>query len=154
MARKSKKIVERKLMVNDAITEGCGILTSLHDEISEVCDNLEEKFSNTSRYDTLCSTRDTLSSITDEFEVDEFANKEITFTWKTKRRASRSYQRDEAVALLQAAAEALSALKEVLEEENTAMAHDDEIAALDEWVTDLESKISDAESVDFPGMFG
>lgn len=154
MARKSKYDVEEKTTVNDLLSSGLGIFESLSEELEELCNNLEERFSSTSRYETLSTAKDYLSSAYEQLEVDAFADVPVTFTWRNKRRPSRAYQRDEGVARVQAAMEALERLKLSLEDENTTGAHDDEISSLDQWITDLETKISDAESAEFPGMFG
>jgi hypothetical protein len=135
--------------VSDAFSE----LESLGEECREIVENAEGGLAETQRVQTFGDTADALENLS-EPEVPDCVT-DLAFTYqeavnKNKRRGpSRSVRRDNAVAVIRSA---MDALQEWLDDEANAEHDDrDEVDTLQE---NLDSLCCDVEDLEFPGMFG
>jgi hypothetical protein len=150
--------------VSAAISDGIAALTELGAECREVCDNMPESLQSSARYESLSASADALENLSDPDL--EACNAEplasATVTYALARRTSRASRRDEAVAMLQAAADALSeSLNDTEDAEDVALEEGSDLPeapydadAVQSLIDELESIIGEAENCEFPGMFG
>lgn len=150
---KYKFVPQLEVKIEDAISSGYSILLELRDEVQEVFDNATENLQQTSRMQTFSDTAGTLDNfVDDEPDVPEVV-RDVTMRVTTteprsaRQTASRSVRRDNAVAYLRAAAEALTERLDGMPDGDAK----DEAQAL---VEKLEQDADEAEGVEFPGMFG
>jgi cytochrome P450 len=138
------KTTERTMPIADAVSYAYGELESLAEECREVVDNAEGGLANTQRIQTLDETASTLEGITEPDVEEEVGKLEIKFHEQQpaskSKGLSRNSRRDNAVAALDAAIQHLT----------DAEKHDD----YQDLIDDLERIKDDAESVEFPGMYG
>lgn len=151
--------------IADAISE----LQSLAEECREIVDNAPEGLSETQRIQTLDETAGYLEDV-NEPDIPEGAD-DLAISYseavptRKGRSPSRSTRRDNALAIIGAAVEALEAkVEELREEANDARGEDDDsdegdvadakADSFDELKTELEEIVSNVESCEFPGMFG
>jgi len=165
-----KKLKYIELCVADALDNGKSALEELRDEVREVYDNMPESLQGGDRGQRLeecasildavdsCDFCDEVTSC--EREDDEAARPAIgalkfEMIDGRKRRMSRAARRDEAVAMIRGAVEAIE----------NALAEDDEREIPDQlyadWRDDIDASVDAAnqlcdevESADFPGMYG
>lgn len=136
------KIVSTKTTVSDAVSSAFGEFQSLRDEMNDWADSMEEKFSQTSRYEAIREAADNLDSFADEeTDVPEIIGaEEITVSEQVNRRKnkgpSRAVRKDNAVAALQAAVDLaeeklsdLEAEKDSAEEEKEDLESEDALDA-------------------------
>jgi len=155
----NRKYQECKASVGDAISGAFGDLTTLAEECREVVDNVSgTPLENTARNQTMGETADTLEGLS-EPDVDDDRLNAIMVTWmeiqpRNKRAPlSRSDRRDNAIAALDAALNALIEKKDALEEADKT--DDNELVdVIDSLINDLEQIKGEAEGVEFPGMRG
>lgn len=141
------KYTEVKCTVADAISNGFTDLSDLADEMSEWRDNMEEKLSNTSKYQEVSDCVDQLDNCRDDPTSDlpeALSSLPVTYSVGSKRKEPRWLRRDNAVAAIQAAKDAL----EEFETEDSDLKESAEDAA-----SKLENAIGEAEAAEFPGMY-
>lgn len=150
-----RKYKECKSTIADAISYAHSELASLAEECREVVDNASgTNRENTQRIQTLGETADTLEGI-DEPDVDDTIGKfEVTYHEQLARSRrhglSRGDRRDNAVQALDAS---IQVLQEKMEDEEKKK-DDEEGPDYQTLIDDLERMKDDAESVEFPGMYG
>lgn len=144
----------------NVISEACGDLINLRDELEEWRDSLEEKFSNTPKYEAVSEAADSLSNI-EEPEFDSvIPDREMEYIQRstTKKRfdpGSKARRRDNAVLML---SEAQAALEKISADYSSAVESETEEAAesreavrdaAEELKDELTSFIDEAESAEF-----
>lgn len=163
--RPSRERMPTEGTVLGAIEGAIETLTELRDEFQEIVDNASEGLQQTERHQTREATVEALSFVDDGTpDIPEEA-RDLPCSWTENRhpKASRAARRDNAVAALSAALSELEDWKSAAEERQSA---DDEaekdrdedleqgISDAEESIATLEQWISDAESTEWPGMFG
>lgn len=149
------KYQTREASLADAANEAYGDLQGLGEEMREWADNLEEKFSNTDKYQRVSEAADTLEGL-NEPDYPDWANAtkvQITELIKKPKRPSRASRRDDACSILQVCMEAC---QEWLDE-HTEVKEGAELelsGTIEQLQNDLESLKDEAEAVEFPGMYG
>lgn len=150
-----KRAPRRRFKVNDAtctIEEGvAGVyqdIGELAQEMREWADNLEEKFSNTDKYQRVNDAADTLENYIDEDVVPEWLSHEIVvkYTFISKRRLSRADRCSNACTLAQAIIDKL--------EEGILWLDADKAEELVTLRDNLQQLIDDCQGVEFPGRYG
>lgn len=133
--------------VADLIESAHGECEELGEELQEWYDNMPESFQSGDKGDQLQQAIDELQGIDLPDVPDKLGEVEVVFyPWDASK--SRADRRDEAVAEIEAAIDALEALDdEVLKEKEI------EQADIETLVSSLEDVRSGAESVEFPGMY-
>ena len=142
--------------VSDAISE----LQSLGEECREIVDNAEGGLKETSRIQTFEETASALENIS-EPDVPECVD-EVQVKWyeqrpRRKARAmSRAVRCANAVALLQAASEAAQQWLDDTDcqPEDKSAEQEAQREEVESFIDELDNIVSDAESCEFPGMFG
>lgn len=156
------KSVERKNTLADLISGGYGDISSLKDELDEMLGNMEEKLSQTSRYQALESARDELENMCEEPNIPEclgehgklkqFHTKEIKWHEQVGKRKNYSPSRvtrlGNAGAMLEAACDALRC---VVEDGIKNQEIADEIQEL---IDKLDEDSQNVQGVEIPGMYG
>ena len=135
---------KRESTVGDLVADAVSELESLKDEMSEWRDNMEGTgLENTSKFEQVSEAAETLESYVSEVDVpDELSG--IAASWfesvhRNKRRgASRSVRLGNAIAMLEAASEALGA---------------SEIEGAEDLETEVGELKDNVEGIEFPGMF-
>lgn len=120
------KHVVQKMTVSDAISQANSERETLAEEMRSWCDNMEEKFSTTSRFETASAAADALEGI-DEVDCgnldDDSQGEEIevgqSVAARKGRGESRATRSGNAAALFEAAASALTSRAETLREKAT-----------------------------------
>lgn len=164
--------------VSGSLAEAVGAFYStcqdLRDQMGEVRDALEERFSSTSRYEAVSEAASTLENFCDEEpdvpEPPAGCVDPEACSWVENRhpRASRRDQRDSAVSAADAAISCIEEHEAVvqqlidrLDEEPEGRSEEAELDALEDYQLalgelreKLESDRSSAEEVEFPGMYG
>lgn len=148
MARRAPKTTTYKSSLADAVSTACGDLTSLAEECREVVDGAEGGRANTQRILTLGETADTLENISEPEIEDEPGKIEIEYAQmlpKSKRHGlSRGDRRDNATMILDACIQELEEAQDKLEDKE----------AYQPLIDELNEIKDNAESVEFPGMYG
>lgn len=163
----AKKLKTFDVCIADALDNGKSQLEELRDEVRDVYDNMPESLQGGDRGQRLEECASTLDEVDNVTLCDELSNSSrddgtdalggVRFTHVdgSKRRMSRAARRDEAVALLR---DALDAIQQALDEdddrpkgEQRYVEQRDEIESTVDEVTSL---CDAAESADFPGMYG
>jgi hypothetical protein len=148
----SKKQVKRESSVSAAIADACEELTSLGEECREVCDNMPESLHSGSRYEALDASASALECIS-EPDIDEDISTlcvaTVTWTEVGGKRFSRADRCANAVAALQAAVEWLQGELDNEHDEDS-----DKHDALSSLIDGVQCVIDEAESCEFPGMYG
>jgi hypothetical protein len=143
-------------LVSDALSE----MQSLRDEMTEWKDNMEERLSNTPKYEEVSECVDSLEQFCDNEPTIPVAVPEgltVELTWdekKGKSRQSRNDRMSSAVMDIQRVAEHVREFVDDHGEDHACW--DDEGPSYDDWdqyATELEDLISEAEGVSFPGMY-
>lgn len=149
----------RQNTVPDLVTEGCGELSTLAEEMREWADNLENgNLGHTQKFDDVSACADELERI-DEPSMPEGLGDVLAVAvhWtemvqsRKGRSESRSVRRDNAVARLQAALDFLQ--ESVEEEQEDSGLTDEQRSEVEQFVTELQDIIDTAESLDFPGIY-
>lgn len=150
--RKPLKTIERKHELADAVSEAYSEVQALRDEMSEWRDNIEEKFSQTSKFEMIDEAVNILDNYADnEPDVPESLKKiEVVYHQmlpRSRRKGlSRSARRDNATMILQAVWDKLDDLVS-----NQGTIPQDDAESL---MTDIETAKDEIDAVEFPGMFG
>lgn len=154
-----RKFNDRELSIEDAISEAFGELQSLGEEMREAFDNTPESLQNSGVGEARGEAADALENISEpdiptELQGDKFKVKwqVHAMTPKQQMKQSRSARRDDALATLNAVAYFLDQIDD--EENSDAHYSDEEKEAASTLVDEVRQMIDEAESVDFPGMFG
>lgn len=134
-----------KMTVADAIADAFSEFESLGNELCEWADNIEEKFSNTSKYETLRASQETLEGLSAPDVPDEIGKLEIEVPVNSKKRLSRADRNADATIKLDIVIEKLDELIEKTREDET-----DHSDLRDE----LDNAKAEVEAVEFPGMYG
>lgn len=148
------KAVQQKTTVSGAISDAYSELQSLRDEMSETADNMQEKMSQTSKYQAVEEARDALDGFCDnEPDVpDGVSVLEVTYIEMVNRRKGRGPSRNtrcsNAVSLLEGVITAINAHAEDLED------GDDLKGEIETLADDLQEAVDSAGGVEFPGMYG
>lgn len=134
-------------LVADAFEE----IKTLRDEIQGVRSNLEEKFSNTRRYPDLETAESSLDNVVSNGapEIPEKFDFPAKFVWRERRRPSRRSRLDLAVRRLDLAQSTLEGHRDTAENIDA-----DDVRSLNELINALDEAKSNADSVEFPEMFG
>jgi hypothetical protein len=143
--------VPHKSTVGAAADDARSELTTLGEECREIVDNASEGLANTQRIQTLGETADTLEGLNEVDIPEKVQEVEVEWTeqvpYDKRRGPSRDTRCSNAVQCLQACAEALRTWAEdAPDEEAESEAH----STADE----LDEIAGEAESLEFPGMFG
>ena len=151
---KRTKTRERTLSVADAVSEACGELQSLAEEMREAFDNTPESLQQSPVGEARDEAANVLEGI-DEPDVPEGLGsermkfQERALTQRQMLRKSRSARRDDAVQLLQRVVEQLD--EAIDDKENM---NEVEIAEAESLRDNVQNVIDEAEGVEFPGMYG
>ena len=136
-----------------AISDAISDLTSLGEECREIVDNAEGGLRETQRIQTFDETASALENLSEPDVPEVVAELSITYSEQVSTRKGRGESRavrcSNSVAVLQAAQEAVSVWLE--DDANEEHADRDDVEQL---ANDLEEIIGEAESCEFPGMFG
>lgn len=134
-----------KTTIADAISNAFSILGELGAEMCEWGDNIEEKFGTTGKYETIRATQETLEGLTEPDFPEELGKIEIEVAEPNrKRKQSRASRCSDAIIILETCMEAL----DNIEDEAT---YKEAATLLSE---ELDTAKGEAESVEFPGMYG
>jgi hypothetical protein len=147
MAKRVRSL--RKVPIADAISEAFGEIEALAQEMREWADNLEEKFSSTSKYETVSSSADTLEGYTDPDMPEGLPAMEVEFMDLPQRK--RGYSRADRCGQ---ACYILDQCIIVLEEQSEKLEGGEARDACESLRDDLENAKGDCEGVEFPGMYG
>lgn len=163
MPKTKRRPALRKMTVADAISEAFNELQSLGEEMRSWADNIEEKFSQTDRYQRISDAADTLESLEEPpFDGDGIAAKYVAriiralpeveiykLIGRSKRRGpSRADRCSHACGTIE---QCMSIIEENI---NDLGDDNDHKYALESLRDDLKRLKDDAEGVEFPGMFG
>lgn len=148
---RSKRPAPRDVGPIDLMQEAFSEITTLAEEMRSWADGMEEKFSSTSKFETVSASADTLEGI-DEPDVTVTALNDHKLQWQdpTPRRRgfSRSARAANAVDMLRTVEDKLRDLVEELPEDDPQ--HD----AADALADEVQTAADELEGVEFPGMFG
>lgn len=145
--KKKSNIVQTT--IGDAISDGCSVLEELGGEMENWYDSIPENLQNGDKASAVQECQEAMQEAGDAPNVpDSIAGFQATVYVSNKKRQSRSDRRNEAVAYLQAAADAL---REIAEDDKISESLRDEAGEL---ADEVQQRIDSAESVEFPGMFG
>jgi hypothetical protein len=143
--------------ISDALSEGFSELQSLRDEIGEWRDNMEEKLSQTEKYQKVSDCADALDEIADcedECVPPVHADDETKWAFSKKKSKKSPYPRwlraQNAVNALDAAK---SEMQELVDDEDNEIEEDDRLS-IQTCIDKLDEIIDGANSLEFPGMFG
>lgn len=138
-------------VLGDALSE----IVSLAEECREIVDNASEGLSQTQRIQTLDETASVLEGLS-EPDVPEGVEIDVTYEpFRPRRRPySRAARCGQACYMLGQCIDALEQLIENKKHAEGGDGKDDEILSVENLKDEIESVKSDAESVDFPGMYG
>jgi hypothetical protein len=151
---KKKERPLRKMPLADAISEAFAEFESLATEMRDWADNLEEKFSATTKYETVSASADTLEQYSEPGIPDDLPTIEVEFVDQPPRKRGYScadrcgqacYILDQCIAVLEEKINELSDL------EGDATDPRDSCEQLRD---EIENAKGDCESVEFPGMYG
>jgi Rad3-related DNA helicase len=150
MAKQNLRAVPCSSSLQGAVEDGYARLEELRDECQEIVDNASDSLRETQRIQTLEETANQLSGADDMPEVPE-ALDGVVVCYTEDRRKNKSHSRAtrcaEAVSLLYYAKEASEEwLADNAEHEST-----DDVQNM---IDSIDEMISNAESCEFPGMFG
>ena len=143
----------REMSVADAVSEACGDLAQLGEEMREWADSMEEKFSGTEKYDRVSGTADALENIS-EPEAPDWAKSTMTTIVDLparKRGYSRSDRCSHAISILEDAYNLCDErVSELGDDDNT----QEERETIETYRDEIEEIKGIAEEADFPGMYG
>lgn len=149
------KLRERELTIEDAVSEACGELSSLAEEMRDAFDNTPESLQSSGVGEARGEAADALENISEPDLPEELAGDKFKVKWsvrqltpKQQMKQSRSARRDDAVATLGAV---VNVLEEIKDDEQQS---EDMIDIAASYISDLEGVIGEAEDVNFPGMYG
>lgn len=140
----------RKASVSDAVGEIISEIECLAEEMGSWRDNMEEKLSHTSKYESVSECADTLENISSPDVAESLNDVEVMIhDLKPRRRGySRAARLAQAMYVLD---QCVSALEEF---EASETASEDAKSDAESLRDELENIRSDCDGVDFPGMFG
>ncbi len=149
------KVRERELTIEDAVSEACGEIASLAEEMREAYDNTPESLQQSPVGEARGEAADALENISELDVPEELQGDEFKVRWrvhlltpKQQMKQSRSARCAEAVTTLEQVVERLSLLQDDLA--YTWAVREAATAFID----DVQGVIDDAEGVEFPGMYG
>jgi hypothetical protein len=147
---KPKPDLRRTVKIDDAIDYATSEIESLASEMREWADNLEEKFSSTSKYETVSNTADLLEGISPPDVPGEVEDVEVEYMELAPRRRgySRAARSGQACYVLD---QCIAALQEIADDENATEERRDAAEGLKD---ELEQIKDEAEQCEFPGMYG
>ena len=157
------KLITEKGKVEDLIEGAVSEFSSLRDEIEEWKGNMEgTALENTDKYSRLEEACEILEGIVDKgesLEIDSLPEAlretEVSYSQsivRSKRQhASRATRAENALNMLRAV---VSEVEDLLKKGEGEEISEEDIGSIQSFKSDLEEVISDAESVEFPGMFG
>lgn len=154
MVKQKRKRIElpppRKVGIAEGVSEAYGEIQSLAEEMRGWADNMEEKLSHTEKYERVSECADTLEQYTDEPDMDDLPDMEITIQdLKPKRRGySRADRLSQALAIFDLAISACEDFE--ADDENS----DEDKEKVESLRDELENAKGDLEGVEFPGMYG
>lgn len=162
--RKSKYLQTVTLPIAEAVSEAYGEVAALGEEMRGWADNLEEHFSQTSKYEAVSEAADTLEAL-EEPEAPAALNpggpgspmtdpkgvcsdETISFLRNSRPKQSRADRASGAASILREACERLDELaaRETLPQ--------DVRDSLADYRDELERQVDELEAVEFPGMYG
>jgi chromosome segregation ATPase len=141
-------------------------IESLYEEMSEWRDNLEENFSQTTKYEEVSSVADLLENLNDIPDVSEaLQDLAAVCTQDTRTQPTRARRAGNAAAMLGGAISSLEERRDILNEEREDAKGEDEeggrLEAIEEELSDIEELLqvleeaqSELEGIDFPRAFG
>lgn len=145
-----------------AISDAVSAIEDLASECREIVDNAEGGLRETSRIQTFDETAGTLEGISEPDVPECVADLPINYNeqrvTRKGRSESRAVRRDNALAVISAAREAVDEWVNTrtgeIEDAGGSVDDDDEVQAAVEFVGELENIESELENCEFPGMFG
>lgn len=145
-----------------AVEDAFANLEELGSECREIVDNAEGGLAETARIQTFGETADALEGLNAPEIPDCVAGLTMTVTTQQSSRKGRGESRAvrcaNEVAVLSAARDAvdewINTRTGEIEDDGGSVDDDEDVQAAVEFVGELENAISDAESCEFPGMFG
>ena len=143
-----------KMRASAAVIDAVAELVQLGEELREWADNIEEKFGSTDKYSRLEEAADVLENLSEPSVLLplEAIEVEIFELPRRKRGPSRPVRRDQAVYMLETVQYALQdILDETVVKSSDTPEHE---AWAQELYDEIEELKSEAETVEFPGMFG
>lgn len=150
-----KKTRERELTIVDAISEACGEITSLAEEMRDAFDNTPESLQSSGAGEARGEAADALENISEPDVPEELQGDKFKIKWhvralpaKQQAKLSRAARRDEAVQTLTAVVERLNAITDDAE------FTEEEREAASGFADEVQQIIDEAEAVEFPGMYG
>lgn len=152
-APRAKKPPLRDITLPDAIDEAFCEIEALAQEMRDWADNLEEKFSETQKYQTVDSTADTLENMTNPMEGIDDADRAwlnelviVGFQDPTPRRAG--YSRADRCAQ---SCDLLDRVSGILEDYKGPEARE---TIANDLYGDVEAMVQECQGVEFPGAYG
>lgn len=167
MSAKAYKDVPYKTTAHNAYEDGKSELESLGEEMREWADNLEAgNLGHTEKYEQVNSAADEIENAVSNLpEAPDWLEEigEVEFSQSVSRRKgrapSRAVRRDNAVASLRAAFEAVSAKASELGEKDDDPESEEgsetkeRIQEMEEFASEIESACDEADGAEFPGMY-
>lgn len=169
---------KRTSTVASAVADAVSDLTSLGEECREIVDNASEGLSQTQRIQTLDETASALEDAQEPDIPEPLSDIPVTYVEMVQKRkgrgSSRATRRDNAVAMLDAAVEALQGFGDAMEEAKGAVAggtatpdqqrmvgavveaadNEEDGPDIEGLIGEIEEIKNNVEGVDFPGMYG
>jgi hypothetical protein len=153
--QKQPTSIQRELTIEDAVSEAFGEIQSLAEEMREAYDNTPEALQNSGVGEARGEAADNLENISEPEVPTELQGDKFKVTWQVpvlspskQRKRSRSNRRYDAIETLNQVVARLEELKE--DEEQSEEVRE----AAESFVDDVQTVIDEAESVEFPGMYG
>lgn len=166
MSKRTKHEMQ-EISLLDAVSDAFGEFQSLAEELGDVRDAMEDKLSQTQRFQTISDTLDTLESYVDEpdcpDEVETLVKDtkitvgQMVLTWKKSPTGlSRQMRFDNAISKLQVASEELDEMISNNEDaEDDDKLTDDQIGEVESYRDALQEVIDNLDGAcEFPGMYG
>ena len=160
MAGKSYKGVQRTMRLEVALDSFYSDIESLAEEVREIVDNAGDNLANTSRIQTFEATADTLENLsrpTDPSLPEALKTMEITvmeaMPRSRRQNISRAVRCENATAYGRVAVDSVREWCDEVEQTDQSPG-DDTLTELREWCDEIEDHLSEAESAEFPGMYG
>lgn len=148
MRQTKPKFTEHKESIGDALGSAMSELESLGEEMRSWADNIEEKFSNTEKYERVSECADTLEGLSAPDVPESLEARIITYHQGTKKQMSRSDRRDDACSILESI---VQELEDITSDEEAKQDLKDEA---EEFRDEVQNLIDEAQGLEFPGMFG
>jgi hypothetical protein len=148
MKMAKRQMIDRTMLICEAIADSCGEIGILAEEMREAFDNTPESLQNSGVGEARGVAADALECITEPYVDDSVKGIEIKFNQPSlRKRPSRSDRCSYAVFVLQVV---VDKLEEVIEDETTPEDTKRDAEGLRD---EVQNVIDEAEAVEFPGMF-